>query len=226
MKPYYSDDAVTIYHGDCRELLEAWDAGLGVISGAVMVTDPPYGMGHRSGKAGAFGDCAIAGDETTDARDAVLAAWSPRPALVFGRWSVPKPPGTKTTLTWDKGDLIGMGDLSLPWGPSTEEIYVLGTGFVGKRGRSVLRYQGIGPYQQARGERVHPTQKPVELLRDLISKCPPLASVVDPFMGSGTTLRAAKDLGRKAVGVEIDEAYCEIAAKRMAQEVLDFGAAS
>lgn len=219
MNPYYDDGQVTIYHGDCREI-DAWD-----IASGVMVTDPPYGMGHRSGKAGAFGDCAIVGDETTDARDAVLALWAPRPALVFGRWSVPKPIGTKTTLTWDKGDLIGMGDLSLPWGPSTEEIYVLGSGFVGKRGRSVLRYQGIGPYQQARGERLHPTQKPVELLRDLISKCPPLAVVVDPFMGSGTTLRAAKDLGRKAIGVEIEERYCEIAAKRCAQEVLDLGAA-
>jgi site-specific DNA-methyltransferase (adenine-specific) len=209
---------VTIYHGDCREV-DAWD-----IAGGVMVTDPPYGMGHRSGKAGAFGDCSVAGDETTEVRDQVLKLWAPRPALVFGRWSVPKPLGTKTVLTWDKGELIGMGDLSLPWGPSTEEIYVLGRGFVGKRGRSVLRYQGIGPYQQVNngGERFHPTQKPVELLRDLIGKCPPLAEVVDPFMGSGSTLRAAKDCGRTAIGIEIEERYCEVAAKRMAQEVLSF----
>lgn len=214
MTPYYDDGQCVIYHGDCREI-DAWD-----IAGGVMVTDPPYGMAHRSGKSGAFGDCRIVGDETPDTRDEVLAKWSPRPALVFGRWSVPKPFGTKATLIWDKGDLIGMGDLSLPWGPSTEEIYVLGTGFVGKRGRSVLRYQGIGPYQQARGERVHPTQKPISVLLDLISKCPPLATIVDPFMGSGTTLRAAKDLGRTAIGVEIEERYCEIAANRLAQEVL------
>lgn len=217
MTPYYDDGQCAIYHGDCREI-DAWD-----IAGGFMITDPPYGMAHRSGKQGAFGDCSIVGDESTNLRDEVLAAWAPRPALVFGRWSVMKPIGTKTTLTWDKGDLIGMGDLALPWGPSTEEIYVLGSGFVGKRGRSVLRYQAIGPYQQARGERLHPTQKPLGLLRDLVGKCAPLAPIVDPFMGSGTTLRAAKDLGRKSVGIEIDESYCEIAANRLAQGVLDFG---
>lgn len=220
MTPYYSADFVTIYHGDCREI-DAWD-----IAGGVMVTDPPYGMAHRSGRNGAFGDCAIIGDETTEARDVILERWAPRPALVFGRWSVPRPVGTRTVLTWDKGDLLGMGNLSLPWGPTTEEIYVLGSGFVGKRGRSVLRHQAIGPYQQARGERHHPTEKPVELMRDLVSKCPPLATIVDPFMGSGSTLRAAKDLGRSAIGVELEERYCEIAARRLGQEVLNFGGAA
>jgi DNA modification methylase len=122
-----------------------------------------------------------------------------------------------------KAILLGMGDLSLPWGPSTEEIYVLGDGFTGKRGRSVLRFQGIGPYQQSRGERLHPTQKPVSLLCALIAKCPTDWVILDPFIGSGTTLRAAKDLGRRAIGIEIEERYCEIAANRLAQGVL-FGA--
>jgi site-specific DNA-methyltransferase (adenine-specific) len=221
VNPYYQDDAVTIYHGDAREL-GAWN-----IAGGVMVTDPPYGMAHRSGMDGAFGDCAVEGDEGTGVRDAILEEWAPRPALVFGRWSVTRPAGTRMVLTWDKGDSLGMGDLSLPWKPSTEEIYVLGTGFTGKRNvGAVLRFQGIGPYQQARGERFHPTQKPVPLLRALIERCPPLCAVADPFMGSGSTLRAAKDCGRKAIGVELDERYCEIAAKRMGQEVLDFGAAA
>lgn len=220
MKPYYDEDGVTIYHGDAREVLAA-------IHADVMVTDPPYGMQHRSGRAlaGTFGDCAIDGDSDTAVRDEVLAMWAPLPALVFGRWSVPRPVGTRMVLTWDKGDFLGMGDLSLPWKPSTEEVYVIGTGFVGHRGGSVLRFQGIGPYQQARGERVHPTQKPVEVMRALIEKCAPLADIVDPFMGSGTTLRAAKDCGRRAIGIEIDEAYCEVAAKRLAQGVLFGGAA-
>ena len=216
--PYYDDGTCVIYHADCRDVFPLWD-----LAGAFMVTDPPYGMAHKSGMAGAFGDCTIANDGTPALRDEMLALWSPRPAIVFGRWSVPRPAGTRAVLTWDKGDALGMGDLSLPWKPSTEEVYVIGTGFVGHRGGSVLRYQGIGPYQQARGERFHPTQKPVEVLRDLVGKCAPLAEIVDPFMGAGTTLRAAKDLGRKAIGIEIEERYCEIAAKRLGQEVLDLG---
>ncbi|HAR65076.1 MAG TPA: hypothetical protein DCR55_02535, partial [Lentisphaeria bacterium] len=73
--------------------------------------------------------------------------------------------------------------------------------------------------------RQHVTEKPVQLMSDLIQTRGDWRTVLDPFMGSGTTLRAAKDLGRKAIGIEIDERYCEIAAKRMSQEVFDFGAA-
>jgi site-specific DNA-methyltransferase (adenine-specific) len=72
-------------------------------------------------------------------------------------------------------------------------------------------------------ERVHVTQKPETLLREILLVAPP-GAVLDPFMGSGTTLRAAKDLGRKAIGIELEERYCEIAARRMGQEVLDLGA--
>lgn len=213
--PWYDEDGITIYHGDCHQL-DAWD-----IAGAVMVTDPPYGMAHRSGMDGAFGDCAIAGDQDTTIRDAILERWAPRPALVFGRWSVSRPTGTRQVLTWDKGDALGMGDLTLPWKPSTEEIYVLGTGFTGRRNvGAVIRCQGIGPYQQARGERFHPTQKPVSVMAHLIEKCPPLAPIADPFMGSGSTLVAAKRVGRRAIGVELEERYCEIAVRRLAQGAL------
>lgn len=213
MTPYYQDDWVTIYHGDCRDI-DAW------IAADVLLTDPPYGMSHRSGMDGAFGDCAVEGDNNLDARDAALTMWGAKPALVFGRWSVSRPAGTRMVLTWDKGDALGMGALDLPWKPSTEEVYVLGSGFVGPRNvGAVLRWQGIGPYQQARGERFHQTQKPVELLHTLIERCP-AGVIADPFMGSGSTLRAAKNLGRKSIGVELDERYCEIAAQRCAQEVL------
>ena len=112
-----------------------------------------------------------------------------------------------------------MGDLSIPWKPNTEEIYVLGSGFLGKRDTSVLSYW-IHPKTNT-VDRPHPTAKPIELMRALVEKCAPLAPIVDPFMGSGTTLRAAKDCGRGAVGVEVEERYCEIAANRLAQGVLD-----
>lgn len=116
-----------------------------------------------------------------------------------------------------------MGDLALPWKQNWEHIYVGGPGFVGRRGSGVLRFNALAPWA---GEYTHPHEKPVDLLIDLIGKCPPEWTILDPFMGSGTTLRAAKDLGRKAIGIEIEERYCEIAAKRLAQEVLDLGAAA
>jgi DNA modification methylase len=72
----------------------------------------------------------------------------------------------------------------------------------------------------------HPTQKPEELIRWCIQQADPVATILDPFAGSGTTGRAAKDLGRKAVLIEREERYCEIAARRMAQGVLDFGDAN
>jgi hypothetical protein len=224
--PYYQDDAVTIYHGDCRQI-DAW------LAADVMVTDPPYGIAHRSGHSSPLygavaeryqspeGD-AIANDGDTEIRDEILALWSPRPALVFGSHRAPFPTGYRMALVWDKGEAAGMGDLSIPWKPNWELIFVLGVGFVGARTGGVLR--AYVPPRVAMG-RVHPNQKPVDLTRDLIGKCPP-GVIADPFMGSGTTLRAAKDLGRKAIGVELEERYCEIAALRMGQEVLDLGGAA
>ena len=203
--PYYQDDHVTLYHGDCREITE-W------LAADVLVTDPPYGMAYKSGWSGR----SIANDLDACVRDAALQAWGDRPALVFGRWSVPHPPATKVCLTWDKGDWPGMGDLGLPWGPSTEEIYVLGAGFHGKRSGSVVRCDRLT------GGIAHPNEKPVSLLVGLLTKCPP-GVIADPFAGSGSTLRAAKNMGRKAIGIEIEERYCEIAAERLGQEVLDFG---
>lgn len=216
MTPYYDDGTVTLYHGDCRAVT-AW------LAADVLVTDPPYGMTLRSSRNGEFGDCAIANDGDTAARDDVLQAWGDRPALVFGRWSVTRPAATRALLTWEKGEHVGMGDLKLPWKPNTEEIYVLGSGFTGSRTGSVLYHLAIaGTVAVSRG-RNHPTEKPIDLMRGLVVKCPP-GTIADPFAGSGSTLRAAKDLGRRAIGVELDERYCEIAAKRLSQEVLDLSA--
>jgi DNA modification methylase len=200
MKAYYKRGGITIYHADCLKFID-WTAA------DVMVSDPPYGMSYRSG----WSRSTVAGDKHTRARDGALALWGEKPALVFGRWNIPKPIGTRTLLTWDKGDWPGMGDLSMPWGPSTEEIYVLGRGFIGKRSGSIVRCPRLSA---ARSE--HPTEKPYDLWAQLIAKCPD-GALVDPFMGVGGMLLAAHDAGRRAIGIEIDERYCEIAADRLDQ---------
>ena len=213
MKPYYEDDYCTIYHGDCREV-DAW------LEADVLVTDPPYGDKYRSGSMRRTRLArSVQGDESTAVRDEALEQWT-GPALVFGKWRPPRPEGTRMVLVWDKGGALGMGDLSLPWKPDHEEVYVIGSGFAGTRDcGSVLRF----PPVQSVG-REHPNEKPVELMAALLAKT--VGVVADPFMGTGPVLRAAKNVGRRAIGVEVEERYCEIAAKRLAQEVLDFGGAA
>lgn len=206
MKPYYEQDGIVLFHGDSRNIDE-WTLA------DFMVTDPPFGMDYSSG----WSARPIAGDVDTSVRDAVLNKWGDKPALVFGRWNCPHPTKAKMILTWDKGNWPGMGDLNLPWGPSTEEIYVLGSGFVGKRTGSVIRIDRLV------GDLLHPNEKPISLLSRLIEACPQDALIADPFCGSGTALFAAKLLGRRAIGVESDEHYCEVAANRLSQGVL-FGA--
>ena len=212
MKPYYQDHLVTLYHGDCREVTEWLEADC-------LVTDPPYGVAYVS-NASKYGSTEpIAGDQDTNLRDTILAMWGDRPALVFGRWDAPRPGGVRARLIWDKGDSPGMGDLKMPWGRSDEEIYVLGAGFVGRRSGSVIRSRVQPASSHDRPD--HPTPKPPSLMELLISKCP-AGVVADPFTGSGSTLVAAKMLNRKAIGVEINERYCEIAAKRLMQDALPF----
>lgn len=219
---YYQDDFVTLYLGDCLTQTAWLDAD-------VLCTDPPYGMRLRSGRNGDFGDLHIEGDDTTDTRDRALALYGDGPALVFGRWSEPRPADTKMILTWEKGNQTGMGNLDLPWKPTTEEIYVLGHWPKrenkgrggGGRVSSVLSINATAALTRAAG-RLHPTEKPVPLMSNLLMKCP-AGRIADPFAGSGSTLVAAKLLGRKAVGVELEERYCEIAARRLSQGVLDFG---
>lgn len=150
-------------------------------------------------------------------RDAVIERWRDKPAIIFGTWRVNRPLGTAARLIWDTKGALGMGDLSIPWKPSDQEIYIIGSGFTGRRTSNVLCFAPV--QASAKNGRVHPHQKPVPLLLDLLRKC--LAgTIADPFAGSGSTLVAAKSLGRRAIGIEIDERYCEIAARRCAQEYL------
>lgn len=223
-EPYYSDGLVTLYHGDCREITAWLDAD-------VLVTDPPYGIQHS-----AHGDNApaIAGEARTgrsslrvltaehvDVRDAALQLWGDRPALVFGHWRAPRPARTMMRLIWDKR-VIGMGGVGV-WRPADEEIYLLA--WPNPRGGSSSDSSVIRCNANRGAEREdHPTPKPVGLMEHLIERTP-AGVVADPFTGSGSTLVAAKQLGRRAIGVELEERYCEIAARRLAQDTLFGGVA-
>ncbi len=206
MTPYYQDDLVTLYHGDARGFLPLYADAL--------VTDPPYGMAMRRTHGGTWQGVTITGDADPTLRDLVLASWR-GPAIVFGTWKVPPPLGVREVLVWDKVISTGLGDLTVPWRPSWEAIYIIGSGFTGSRSHGVLRY---GIPTRAAERKQHPTPKPVPLMVDLIAKT--TGQVIDPFAGSGSTLVAAKSLGRRSIGIEIEERYCEIAAKRCSQEVL------
>lgn len=211
MKPYYSDGSVTLYLGDCLEVTE-W------LAADVLVSDVPYGIDYRSNRRRQTVARSILGDKDTSTRDAALERWGDRPALIFGTWRVARPAGTRMKLVWDTKGALGMGAMDLPWKPAHQEIYVLGSGFKGRRSSDVLT---VAPVQSlGYNGREHPHQKPVELMRALIDKCPE-GAIADPFAGSGSTLVAAKSMGRRAIGVELEERYCEIAAKRLAQEAFD-----
>lgn len=241
MTPYYSDGLVTIYHGDALEVIADWDTAIDAV-----VTDPPYSSGTRheaakssSGamlRAGRFSNTPIDLDQMTTTGFVWLlraVAIGIYPVLVDGgsflsfidwrQW--PNLVGAIETanlrvqgmVVWDKGH-FGMGngfrsqhELICHAAKGVPTIYDRGVG-------NVLRF--------ARQEAVdHPSPKPVGLMRVLIETITPDAGTVfDPFMGGGTTLRAAKAAGRKAIGVEIDERYCERAARRLSQEVLGLSA--
>jgi DNA modification methylase len=232
VQPYYQDDAVTLYHGDCREVLQ--DVG---DTFDCVVTDPPYSSGgfQESGKsAGSIGTRAgdtIALDNLStrgyerlmrevlrycNQADEIYLFTDWRmwintfDALVAGGWRV------RNMLVWDKMQM-GMG---LPWRNQHELIAY------GKRTPAQMIDGKRGNVLQARrsGNANHPTEKPLGLLSQIISNTR-AALICDPFAGSGTTLVAAKALGRHALGVEVDEKYCEVIANRLAQGVLDFGVA-
>jgi site-specific DNA-methyltransferase (adenine-specific) len=223
MSLYYQDDYVTLYHGDCLTEHREW------LDADVLVTDPPYGIDyaqHTMHKAVKAKKSVVAGDKTTEARDRMLAAWGARPSIVFGSWRMPLTKSVRQRLIWHKVQ-AKPGMSTAPWFSADEEIYVIGDGFTGKPEQTVIRTMEARSGSDGLSAQVgHPTPKPVPLMEMLIKKCPP-GVIADPFAGSGSTLVAAKNLGRKVIGVELEERYCEIIAKRCAQDVLDiFGVAS
>ena len=218
MTPYYQDDLVTLYHADVLEHLDV----LGQAD--VMVTDPPYGTQPNSDKVGygrrvqesGFRGQRIANDVTTDVRDTVLEMWGERPVMAFGSPRFPDPPGNwDHRLVWDKREPGLNGG---PWRYTHETIFVRGDGWV-RTSASAFSIISVPSGNGSPEKRDHVHAKPVALMERLIVAAPP-GVIVDPFAGSGSTLRAAKNLGRRVIGFEIEERYCEIAAQRLAQEVL------
>jgi len=213
--PYYADDAVAIYHGDCREI---------DLDGDVLITDPPYGIGWTRGdnhRVLSPAHTGIANDEDTSVRDQVLKRFATKPAVVFGSFYAPAPERVRQVLVWQKSETAGVVGSTTGFRRDAEPVYLLDPWpVVAVRWSSVLRSrQGSNEAHRLTG---HPHAKPLDLMSTLIQRSP-VGVVLDPFMGCGSTLVAAKALGRRAVGVELDECYCEMAARRLSQEVLDFG---
>ena len=196
MKPYYEADGITIYHGDCREVDVTADA---------VVSDPPY-----PNKAGHFVDGIAAAEEfcRTFAAPHWLMFWDE-----LTRPPVPLP--LVAVHIWHRTNSNRPDNY--------EPIYEFSSD--GRRasrcyGYPVV-YPGLTGCKEATG---HPTQKSERLMHHLVAATS--GAVLDPFMGSGSTLVAAHHLGRRAIGIEVEERYCEMAAKRLAQGVLDLGGAA
>lgn len=218
MTPYYQDDAVVIYHGDCRDVLP----NMSDKSVALCLADPPYGIGLQYD--GTFVDDveylnALVADALPEMRrvaESTLVTCGP---LNIHRYPEP---------TWVMAWFIPGGAASTPWGFATwQPILAYGPdpylrAGLGRRADSIIHSSQGAQTGKDRRLFEHPCPKPIKAWKQLLVRGSVNEgdTILDPFMGSGTTLRAAKDLGRKAIGIELSERYCEIAAKRMAQEVL------
>jgi hypothetical protein len=233
MEPYYSDAMVTLYLGDCREIT-AW------LAADVLVMDPPYGRAWRQGRiegqgAGrtrgnlSVGLEGIRGDGDVAVRDAVLAAWpAERVAVAFGDLMLAPPVGTRQTMVYCKPPDAGTRGATAGRRRDVEAIYLIGpwpSGIGTARGSLLTTTaRAVGSPSGLAARYGHPHAKPVDIMAELISMCPG-GVIADPFAGAGSTLVAAKQLGRRAIGVELEEQYCERAAERLAEPDLFGGAA-
>ena len=216
IKPYYQHQGITIYHGDCREILPE----LGRFD--LLLTDPPYGIkAGAKGKVGGGGIPAFGG-KFVPARDYGTHSWDDSPidqelidsavamckqAIIWGGNYYAMPP-SPSWLVWDKRNGANyFADCELAWS---------------NLGCAVRKIEHLwhGMLRKDNEERFHPTQKPLGVMSWCISLSKTAGSVLDPFMGSGTTLLAAKLHGLTAVGIEMSEKYCEVAAMRLSQDSL------
>lgn len=222
MTPYYSDDGVTIYNGDAFELLPS------LVGVDAVVTDPPYGLMAKPGKVQMRG--AVVDLDYGDWDYAVDHGWI---ALL--------PPSVSSIVAFhDTGQATAIADAAARSGFRIKHyaFWDKGDSGINPRGNFVSaveqcmyavrggKWHGSGAdpniFRFRRSPTpLHPTQKPVEVMAWLVTKTTaPGACVLDPFCGSGSTLVAAKNRGRRAIGIERQEKYCAIAATRLSQSVL------
>lgn len=216
--PIFDEDDITVYCGDCLELIPALRASEAF---AAVVTDPPYGIGWRRGVNAARASKAHTGilnDEDTTVRDAALTLTADLPAVVFGSFYAPQPQDVKQVLAWRKPPDAGVVGSTTGYRRDVEPVFLVGPWPIRTVEWSSLLISG-GSIAQIATETGHPHTKPVPLMRDLLRRCPD-GAVLDPFCGSGSTLVAARELGRRAVGIEIDPEHCGRVLKRLAQGVL------
>lgn len=217
MKPYYEDGQAIIYHGDCRDVLPA-------LSGDALVTDPPYGIGWSratwtdrpedypelmrwlvaEAKRGVSGWCFIFQAQLNFGH---FHEWFPEGWKVFA--ACKNFAQVRKTGLWNSWDPVVYWNNGPNSGPNSVTL---------NRDYHVGNVAGI--FREAAE---HPSPRPLDTMRYLSAIAVPEGGIVlDPFMGSGTTLVASKALGRRAIGIEIEERYCEIAARRLSQEILPF----
>lgn len=235
MTPYYEDDLVTLYHGDCRDILPRL-AGAGI---GLVVADPPYGISYATnhrvvtdrpgfdllttelandGKGDALALMADAIAAMTGAlADDAQSYWFAAPLMLGQVMPIVGAFGDiPNVLVWDKGNCTA-GDLAASYGKQWEAVIFARRArrpLVGGRDRDILRYSrptGTG-YR-------HPTQKPVDLIRYLIGRHD-ADLVLDPFAGSGTTLVAARQLNRRAIGIELDRRFCDVIVDRLKAQAM------
>lgn len=216
MTPYFERDGVVIYHGDARDVLPL----LNLSAVALVLADPPYGVGLRNNVGTESPkrkrhDWTVQGDNDQSVGMTVLSEFAKRktPRIVFASPKKPWPGAWRQHLVWDKGPAVGGGgDPKTCWKTSWEMIQVADTPRLnGPRDGAVLKF-----WVTQRDYHFHPAQKPVALLQYLVEKASqPGQVVLDPFMGSGSTLIAARNAGRHAIGIETDERYCALAVERL-----------
>ena len=228
MTPYYSHGGVVIYHSDCMAAMTELAPHYGERPFDLLLTDPPYGIGEAAKNHASRGGRTMFGGKRgkpTPSTDYGRSDWDNRPAneavalarslcrsqIIFGGNYYDLPPSS-CWLVWDKENGANdFADCELAWTNLKKAV-------------RKLTYRWNGMLQQPgrpKEQRQHPTQKPEAVMLWALTQAPQdVRTVLDPFMGSGTTLVAAKRLGKSCVGIEREERYCEIAARRLSQEAL------